>query len=194
MKHPRLLIALAVTLPLIAAVAFAGSAKAARPTPFGKAPAFVHSLSSAAARSTPAIAASTYTVIASALHAPRGLTFGPGDRLYVAEAGLGGTPSNGAVPIIGHESEWATGLWPINGCACGPDGSLYVSELITAQDFSGGDVVKIPFNNPANHISLTNQTLPFAAGIAVARDGTVYAVGLTVTPMASLPDWPGAKS
>jgi hypothetical protein len=379
MKRPRLVIALAVTLPLlIAAVAFGGGLKAARTTPFGKAPAFVHSLSSGAARSTPAIAASTYTVVVSGLHAPRGLTFGPGDRLYVAEAGLGGTPSNpinftgaideivneqtahatlrtvvsriaslyadgdilglgglsahgnggiyaimgesqnatgnsafgqllkatnggnakpvanvgsvnykftaanpqldpggqypdanpygvlalpghtyvvdagantlnevfpngavkilayfennitadstptciargpdgalyigtlslvdslvfgpsaivyridpatlpsnGAVPIIGHESEWATGLWPINGCAFGPDGSLYVSELITAQDFSGGDVVKIPFNNPSNHISLTNQTLPFAAGVAVARDGTVYAVGLTVTP------------
>lgn len=83
--------------------------------------------------------------------------------------------------IIGQDYEWATGLWPINGCAFGPDGSLYVSELITASDFSGGDVVKIPFDSPAKHISLTGQTLPFGAGVAVASDGTVYAVGLTVS-------------
>lgn len=83
--------------------------------------------------------------------------------------------------IIGEDYEWATGLWPINGCAFGPDGSLYVSELITASDFSGGDVVKIPFDDPTTHISLTDQTLPFGAGVAVASDGTVYAVGLTVS-------------
>ncbi|MEO5718910.1 MAG: ScyD/ScyE family protein [Chthoniobacterales bacterium] len=83
--------------------------------------------------------------------------------------------------IIGASYEWATGLWPINGCAFGPDGSLYVSELITASDFSGGDVVKIPFDDPANHISLTGATLPFGGGVSVASDGTVYAVGLTVS-------------
>jgi sugar lactone lactonase YvrE len=108
------------------------------------------------------------------------LVFGPSAIVYRVDPAR--LASGGAVPIIGQESEWATGLWPINGCAFGPDGSLYVSELITSQDFSGGDVVKIPFHNPASHISLTNQTLPFAAGVAVARDGTVYAVGLTVTP------------
>jgi hypothetical protein len=108
------------------------------------------------------------------------LVFGPSAIVYRVDPRT--LPSGGTVPIIGHESEWATGLWPINGCAFGPDGSLYVSELLTAQDFSGGDVVKIPFHDPATHISLTGETLPFAAGVAVARDGTVYAVGLTVTP------------
>ncbi len=83
--------------------------------------------------------------------------------------------------IIGKDYEWATGLWPINGCAFGPDGSLYVSELITSNDFSGGDVVKIPFDDPTMHISLTDETLPFGAGVAVGSDGTVYAVGLTVS-------------
>ena len=381
MKLPRFLVALVVILPLVSpAVTFGGGAKGAPTTAFGKAPAFVHTLTSKAARKKAPLPTtdSPYTVVVSGLHAPRGLTFGPGDRLYVAEAGLGGTeanpiayngaideiineqtahatlrtivpgvaslnaegdvlglgglsahgnggiyaimgvsqdatgnssfgqllkvtpsgrvktvanlgsvgyqftganpqldpggqfpdanpygvlalpghtyvvdagantlnevfpngevkilayfennitsdstptcvakgpdgalyigtlslvdslvfgasaivyrvdpttlPSGGQVPIIGHESEWATGLWPINGCAFGPDGSLYVSELLTAQDFSGGDVVKIRFNDPATHVSLTDETLPFGGGVAVARDGTVYAVGLTVSP------------
>lgn len=108
------------------------------------------------------------------------LVFGPSAIVYRVDPRT--LPSGNQVPIIGHESEWATGLWPINGCAFGPDGSLYVSELLTAQDFSGGDVVKIPFNDPATHISLTGETLPFGGGVAVARDRTVYAVGLTVSP------------
>lgn len=108
------------------------------------------------------------------------LVFGPSAKIYRLDPRT--LSSAGGVPIIGKKNEWTTGLWPINGGTFGPDGSLYVSELITSQDFSGGDVVKIPFHSPATHISLTGQSLPFAAGVAVSRDGTVYAVGLTVTP------------
>jgi hypothetical protein len=108
------------------------------------------------------------------------LVFGPSAKIYrVDPNALGG---GNTVPIIGAANEWATALWPINGCAFGRDGSLYITELITASDFSGGDVVKIPFHNPAMHISLTNQTLPIPGGVAVGRDGTVYAAGLTVSP------------
>ena len=78
--------------------------------------------------------------------------------------------------ITSVATPWATGLWPINGCAFGPDGSFYVSNLITSPNFSGGDVVKIPFNNPSIHVSLTNKTMHFGGGVAVGKDGTVYAV------------------
>jgi len=108
------------------------------------------------------------------------LVFGPSAKIYRIDPRT--LPSNGSVPIIGAANEWATGLWPVNDCEFGPDGSLYITELITAQGFSGGDVVKIPFNNPTVHISLTGQTLPIPGGLAIARDGTVYAVGLTVAP------------
>lgn len=103
------------------------------------------------------------------------LVLGPSAKIYRVDPST--LPAGGI--IIGSAFEWATGLWPINGCAFGPDGTFYASELITSSDFTGGDVVKIPFNDPSSHISLTNQTLPLAAGVAVASDGTVYAVGLT---------------
>jgi sugar lactone lactonase YvrE len=76
--------------------------------------------------------------------------------------------------ILSLATPWATGLWPVNGCAFGPDGSFYASQLITASDFSGGDVVKIPFATPAVHISLTGNTLAFPAGVAVGPDRRVY--------------------
>ncbi len=76
--------------------------------------------------------------------------------------------------VLGLATPWATGLWPINGCAFGPDGSFYASQLITSSNFSGGDVVKIPFDTPSVHTSLTSSTLAFPAGVAVGPDGNVY--------------------
>lgn len=91
------------------------------------------------------------------------------------------TLASGKVKMLGPSDVWASGFWPINGCAFGPNGALYVSELATGIDSSGnptgGDVIKIPFDHPTSHISLTGGTLPVAGGVAVASDGTVYAVG-----------------
>lgn len=111
------------------------------------------------------------------------IVLGPSAKVYrVDPATLDGT----TVPVLGSANEWATGLNPINGCAFGPDGSFYASQLFTSATVgpngpepSGGDVVKIPFDDPSTHISLTDGTLPLAGGVAVAGDGTVYAVGLT---------------
>ncbi len=81
-----------------------------------------------------------------------------------------GTITNVATP-------WATGLWPIAGCTFGPDGTFYASELVTHGGFPGavsGDVVKIAFDNPAVHTSLTGPVLADPAGVAVGADGAVY--------------------
>ena len=47
---------------------------------------------------TSAAAAPATTVVMSGLDNPRGLTFGPNDALYVAEAGRGGTQPCGTHP------------------------------------------------------------------------------------------------
>lgn len=84
------------------------------------------------------------------------------------------TDPNDVAKVMSVAKPWATGLWPINGCAFGPDGSFYASQLITSSGFSGGDVVKIPFANPASHTMLANDELVFPAGVAVGQDGAVY--------------------
>jgi hypothetical protein len=76
--------------------------------------------------------------------------------------------------VLTVATPWATGLWPINGCAFGPDGTFYASQLFTAPNFSRGDVVKIPFGNPASHTFLTGGALFAPAGVAVGPDGSIY--------------------
>jgi len=100
------------------------------------------------------------------------LVFGPSAKVYRVDPSQA-DPSNMST-VLSLATLWASGLWPINGCAFGPDGSFYASELITSQKFSGGDVVKIPFDTPTVHTSLTGNTLTFPAGVAVGPDGNVY--------------------
>ena len=59
------------------------------------------------------------------------------------------TDPNDLATVLSVAKPWATGLWPINGCTFGADGTFYASQLITSSGFSGGDVVKIPFASPA---------------------------------------------
>ena len=100
------------------------------------------------------------------------IVFGPSAIVYRVDPSQ--ADANNLGTVLSLATPWATGLWPINGCAFGPDGSYYASELITSSKFSGGDVVKIPFDAPSVHTSLTGNTLAFPAGVAVGPDGNVY--------------------
>lgn len=100
------------------------------------------------------------------------IVLGPSAIVYRVDPAA--TDPNDLAKILSVATPWATGLWPINGCAFGPDGTFYASQLITNSGFSGGDVVKIPFANPASHTTLANDSLVFPAGVAVGKDGAVY--------------------
>jgi hypothetical protein len=67
----------------------------------------------------------------------------------------------------------------INGCTFGPDGNFYASQLFTNPDVINGgdpegDVVKVLFNSPSNHMFLTGGALSFAGGVAVGPNNVVY--------------------
>jgi len=109
------------------------------------------------------------------------LVFGPSAIVYRVDPSQANPDDLSAV--LSLATPWATGLWPINGCAFGPDGSFYASELITSSSFSGGEVVKIPFDSPNDHTPLTGNALTFPAGVAVGPDGNVYVSnGTTIVP------------
>jgi hypothetical protein len=100
------------------------------------------------------------------------IVFGPSAKVYRVDP-KAADPSR-LLTVLNIASVWAEGLGPINGCAFGPDGSFYASEFFTAPAFANGDVVKIPFNTPYQHISMTGGKLLFPAGVTVGADGTVF--------------------
>jgi hypothetical protein len=98
----------------------------------------------------------------------------PAAKVYRVDPRLANLADPTATPM----TEWATGLWPINGCTFGRDGTFYASQMVTraAPTFQDphGDVVKIPWGHPTQHISLTGGTLSWTAGVAVGPNGSVY--------------------
>jgi hypothetical protein len=111
---------------------------------------------------------------------------GPSAKVYRVDP----AQANLAAPWNTPMTVWAHGLWPINGCDFGPDGTLYVSQLYTnpAWLFSNGvapahgDVVAIPFGSPSTHRSLTSGGLGTTAGVAVGPSGSVFVSNNTVGP------------
>ena len=111
---------------------------------------------------------------------------GPSAKVYRVDP----ADANLAEPWNTPMTVWANGLWPINGCDFGPNGTLYVSQLFTnpAWLFSGGhapangDVVAIPWSSPSTHRSLTGGTLGTTGGVAVGPNGNVFVSNNTVGP------------
>ena len=103
------------------------------------------------------------------------IVFGPSAVVYRVDPRR--AQPNDLSRVLSLATPWATGLWPIGGCTFDHEGNFYGTELITNSGFSGGDVVKIPFAQPATHVSLTTPgSLQFPAGVAVSVEGSVYVV------------------
>lgn len=102
--------------------------------------------------------------------------FGPSAKVYRVDPSQANLSDPTATPMI----LWAAGLWPINGCTFGPDGSFYASQLFTNPNINDdfehpmGDVVKIPFADPSSHTFLTVGALSFTGGVAVSANGSVF--------------------
>lgn len=127
-------------------------------------------------------------VMARNLDNPRGLAFGPGNAIYVVEAGRGGTssqcvpnpagpgqrcygPSGAVTQIIGPgvQARVLTGLpsiaVPSGAEAAGPNDIDFAFNAAFISIGSGGD--------PANFQSLRQAGIPFGHVLAVAYTGTI---------------------
>jgi len=102
--------------------------------------------------------------------------FGPSAKVYRVDPSQANLSDPTATPM----TLWTTGLWPINGCTFGSDGTFYASQLFTNPNINDdfdhpmGDVVKIPFADPSSHTFLTGGGLSFTGGVAVAPNGSVF--------------------
>jgi hypothetical protein len=102
------------------------------------------------------------------------LVLGPSAKVYRVDPSE--ADPNDLGTILNVATEWASGLWPINGCTFGADGNFYASQLLTNPDFGDprGDVVRILYAAPWVHTWLTGGALSFAGGVAVGPNGAVY--------------------
>jgi hypothetical protein len=71
---------------------------------------------------------------------------------------------------------WASGLTTITSCAFDSAGNFWATEIF--KNNSGGppgDVVRVPFSDPASPEHIGGGQLPFPGGVAQGPDGAMYA-------------------
>jgi hypothetical protein len=120
---------------------------------------------------------------------PTCLAQGPDGALYVGtlnliKNGFGQNPGQSDVwrvdpdtteDFIGAAHLWATGLTTVTACAFDASGNFWAAEMFAPNPQGPpGDVVRIPFHNPAKLDRFGGGQLPFPGGIAAARDGGAY--------------------
>ncbi len=130
---------------------------------------------------------------------PTSLAVGPDGALYIGE--LGGAPNNQGVASVyryanGQLSQYQSGLTMIGDIAFDQAGRLLVLEMDQAgfaDPMPGGlptPGALIRINADGTRTTLASTGLEFPAGIAVARDGSVYATNWSVLQGSNDPNLP----
>ncbi len=118
---------------------------------------------------------------------PTSVAVGPDGAYYIGELTGGPFPVGGASVwrvVPGEEpTEYGTGLTNVMDIGFGPDGTLYVAEIVhegLMPVFMGADappmgaVMSIPPGGGAAEMVATGEQLMALGGMAVAEDGTIY--------------------
>jgi sugar lactone lactonase YvrE len=118
---------------------------------------------------------------------PTSVVVGPDGAYYVGELTGGPFPVGGAVVwrvVPGEEpTEYATGFTNIIDVGFGPDGTLYVAEIVhegLMPVFMGGDVapigavLSVPPGGGEPEMVATGEQLMALGGLTVADDGSIY--------------------
>ncbi len=126
---------------------------------------------------------------------PTAVVLGPDGAYYVGELTGGPFPVGGASVwrvVPGEEpTEYATGLTNIMDLGFGPDGTLYVAEIVhegLMPLFMGGDVapigavMSVPSGGGAAAVLATGPELMALGGLAVGDDGAIYVSANTLGP------------
>jgi hypothetical protein len=125
---------------------------------------------------------------------PTTVVVGPDGDYYVGELTGGPFPVGGAnvwrVTPEGEVSEYATGFTNVIGIAFGPDGTLYVAEIVheglmgvfVAGAAPIGAVHSVPAGGGAPELILSDERVMAPGGIAVDGEGAIYVTVGTLSP------------
>jgi sugar lactone lactonase YvrE len=126
---------------------------------------------------------------------PTSVVVGPDGAYYVGQLTGGPFPIGGASvlrvdPATGESSTYATGFTNIIDIAFGPDGTLYVAEIVhdglmgvfTQGAAPIGALLSVPPGGGDPTVLINDETFMAPGGLVVGDDGAVYVSLNTLTP------------
>lgn len=126
---------------------------------------------------------------------PTSVVVGPDGAYYMGELTGGPFPVGGASvwrvdAATGEATPYATGFTNIIDIAFGPDGTLYVAEIVheglmtvfAAGGAPVGAILSVPPGGGDSTVLVNDERVMALGGIVVAADGTIYASAGTLMP------------
>jgi hypothetical protein len=110
---------------------------------------------------------------------PAALARGPGATILAGEFGTAGTARVWILTPAGTVAGWIGGFTTVTGVGVGPDGSLYVSELIGGYTGIGEPPGQVTRLEPGG--LRTSWPVPYPGGLAVDRSGHVFVAAWSIS-------------